>query len=283
MAGYTDRAFDLHVPESWDGSSVLPVIVALHGGGGYKGAAETVSCPDGDRSDPRCLANVASARGYAIVYPNGLGSRPLRGVRTWNAGGGVNGYVCGFGNACKLRSDDVGYIEDVLDEVARALPIDTARVYATGISNGGAMSHRLGCEARARFAAIAPVAGANLFADSGGACDVTTPILNIHGTGDSRWRYEGGNIREGYWSGAEETMENWRVRNGCSEAFIDEAIGQSSTRRRWQGCTVATEHIRVDGGGHTWPSGHQYFSVDLIGPVNFDFGSEVIVDFFDAH
>ena len=43
-----------------------------------------------DRDDPRCLGNVAVARGYAIVYPNGLGSRPLRGVRTWNAGGNRN-------------------------------------------------------------------------------------------------------------------------------------------------------------------------------------------------
>jgi len=290
MPGYTDRAFDVRVPAGWDGSSPLPLIVALHGGGAYKGAGETVTCPGGDRSDPLCLGNLAVARGYALVYPNGSGSRPLRGVRTWNAGGRSNGFVCGFGAACELDVDDVRYIEDMFDEVAAAIPIDAARVYATGISNGGAMTHRLGCELRARFAAIVPVAGTNLYADSGGACDVSIPILDLHGTEDPIWAYAGWPDKNGgYWSGADETMENWRVRNACAETFVDEALadrasdGTTAMRRRWDGCAAATERIRIEGGGHTWPSGNQYASTGTIGSVPRDFGSELILDFFDAH
>lgn len=289
MPGYTDRAFDLRLPPSWDGASPLPLIVALHGGGAWKGAAETVSCVDADRRDEHCLGNLAVARGYALAYPNGVGSRPLRGVRTWNAGGGRNGFVCGFGAACSLDVDDVGYIADMFVEIEAAIPIDATRVYATGISNGGAMTHRLGCEARARFAAIVPVAGANIFADSGGSCDVQIPILDIHGTADPAWVYDSVTKSNGYWSGVDETMENWRVRNGCAATYVDEPLpdsandGQTSVRRRWDGCAVATERIRIENGGHTWPSGNQYFSSDRIGPVTFDFGSEIILDFFDAH
>jgi polyhydroxybutyrate depolymerase len=290
MPDYVDRAFDVRVPASWDGSSPLPLIVVLHGGGGLKASAETVTCPGADRSDPRCLGNVAAGRGYALVYPNGTGSRPLRGVRTWNAGGDRNGYVCGFGPACHLGIDDVGYIAAMFEELAPVIPIDVERVYATGISNGGAMSHRLACEASERFAAIVPIAGANLHADSGGPCDVQVPVLDIHGTGDTRWLYEGGSIRDGYWSSVDETMENWRVRNGCSESFVDEPIADrdpgdrtTSVRRRWTGCARTTELIRMDGGGHTWPSGDQYLSAGTVGPVTHDFGSEIIVDFFDAH
>ena len=290
VPGYVDRAFDLRVPPSWDGGTPMPLIVAFHGGGAFKGSAETVTCPGSDRSDPHCLGNLAVERGYAVVYPNGIGSRPLRGVRTWNAGGNRNGYICGFGPACHLDIDDVGYVADMFAELEAAIPIDATRVYATGISNGGAMTHRLGCEARTRFAAIAPVAGANLHADSGGPCDVSIPILDIHGTADPNWAYDSGEKRDGYWSGADETMENWRVRNGCAATFVDEPLpdaaprdGATSVRRRWDGCAAATERIRIEGGGHTWPSGQQYFSEDVIGSVTFDFGSEVILDFFDAH
>ena len=37
--------------------------------------------------------------------------------------------------------------------------IDRRRVFATGMSNGGFLSHRLGCELADRMAAIPPVAG----------------------------------------------------------------------------------------------------------------------------
>ncbi len=40
-----------------------------------------------------------------------------------------------------------------------ATPALGRQVYATGMSNGGFMSHRLGCEASHVFAAIAPVSG----------------------------------------------------------------------------------------------------------------------------
>ena len=41
------------------------------------------------------------------------------------------------------------------------LPVDPTRVYAAGMSNGAAMSHRLACERPERYAAIVAVAGAN--------------------------------------------------------------------------------------------------------------------------
>jgi polyhydroxybutyrate depolymerase len=290
MPGWVDRAFDVRVPDAWDGASPLPVIVAIHGGGAYKVAADTVSCPDGDQSRAECLGNQAIARGYAMVMPNGTGMRPLRGVRTWNVGGGVDGYVCGFGAACALDVDDVGYLGEVLDIVDAGLGIDPARVFATGISNGGAMSHRLACQASDRFAAIVAIGGSNLHADTGGACAVTIPVLDIHGTDDPVWPYDGGEIGAGLVPSVDETMEGWRTRNGCAATFVDEALpdldpgdGTTSTRRRYDNCAAATERIEIAGGGHTWPSGNQYANTGTIGRVPRDFGSEIVLDFFDAH
>ena len=45
------------------------------------------------------------------------------------------------------NTDDVGFIRAVFDDLARRVPIDRARIYATGMSNGAMMSYRLAVEA----------------------------------------------------------------------------------------------------------------------------------------
>ena len=292
--GWLDRAFDVHVPDAWDGTSPLPVILLLHGGGANRTRSDRTTCPDGDEDSPRCFVAQARARGFVVVVPDGTGARPLRGVRTWNAGGGEDDWQCVSGGGCNAGIDDVAYVGDVLAEVGRALPLDAHRRYATGISNGGAMSHRLACELAPPLAAIAPVAGANQFADAGGACDAALPVLHIHGTDDPCWEYAGGTRSclgpEGRKTSVATTMEAWRVRNGCAPTFVDTPVpdrdpadGVTAVRRVWDGCAQATEHLRLDGGGHTWPGGYQYLQPSEIGRVARDVDSAVILDFFEAH
>lgn len=292
--GWLDRAFDLHVPAGWDGRSRLPVILLFHGGGASRGTSNRTTCPGGDRSSPSCIVAMAEARGYAVIVPDGTGGRPLRGVRAWNAGGGP-GWQCVSDGACQAGVDDIAYVDDVLTEVGRAIPIDPHRHYATGISNGGAISHRLGCELTPALAAIAAASGANQFADTGGACPAALPVLQIHGTGDPCWPYDGGETTQdlcgaGRKTSVPATLEGWRVRNGCAATFVDTPVpdrdrtdGVTVVHRVWDGCAQATEHYRLEGGGHTWPGGYQYLAVDQIGPVDGDIDSSVILDFFDAH
>jgi len=292
MPDVLDRAFTLYVPSSWDGDSELPLIYAFHGGGGNRQAAEGVTCPDGDRDDPDCLSAVATRAGFAVVMPDGTGTRPIRNSRTWNAGGGVGELHCVSGPACKSGVDDMAYLDDVHDEVGDLIPIDSARVFATGLSNGGAISHRLACERPDRIAAIAPVGGNNQFAAGGGSCPGDVAILHIHGTDDPCWSFEDttdGCLQrdEKLKIGVDNSMEAWRERNGCdADAVIEPSEdtaddGTTSTRKRWQGCDRATELIRIENGGHTWPQGHQYLGSDTVGRVAEDFdGDDIIVDFF---
>lgn len=288
VPGQVDRGFDLAIPASWDGVSPLPLVIAYHGGGGNREAARSVTCPGGDLGNAGCLDVMANARGYAVVSPDGTGTRPLRDVRTWNAGG-VR--YCASGAACVRGIDDIGYTDDLLDEVAKAIPIDPDRIHATGISNGGAMTYRLACERPELLASIVAVAGANQFADDGGACGVM-PVLHIHGTEDPAWLFEGGSggIDKGIKTSVAETMAGWTERNGCQGTFVETAIedrdpgdGVTSVRRVFDGCAQSTELIIEDGAGHTWPDGFQFFGEDRIGRVTHDFGNEVILDFFDAH
>jgi polyhydroxybutyrate depolymerase len=294
MPDWTDRSFDVTIPSNWDRTSSLPVLLAIHGGGGNKAAAARVTCPDGETGGALCLPAQAAARGMAVILPDGTGGRPLRNVRTWNAGGGHDGLNCTSGAACKEGVDDARYFRELLAEVALIFPVDTTRIYATGISNGGAMSHRLACELP--IAAIAAVGGTNQLAAGGGACPDAVPVLQIHGTQDPCWSYTSsdssclGGSDNGTKIGVAESMEGWRVRNGCGNApsetampDINPADGTRSYRVTWPGCKEALELIRVEGGGHTWPNGYQYFGESKIGRVERDFGNEIILDFLMAH
>jgi polyhydroxybutyrate depolymerase len=293
VPGHVDRGADLALPASWDGRSALPLIIAYHGGGGNREGAQRVTCPGGRAGAAGCLDTMAVARGYAVVSPDGTGNRPLRDVRTWNGGGGGPGAYCASGAACARGVDDVGYTDDLLAALATAIPIDPRRIFATGISNGGAMSHRIACERPQVIAAAAPVGGANQHGDGGGAC-APVPILHIHGTRDPCWPFAGGAgdciETEGRKTSVAETMAGWAARNGCTDASsdaplpdVDPGDGVTSVRRTWSACAAATELIAMEGGGHTWPSGWQYLGADRVGVVTRDFGNELILDFFDAH
>lgn len=293
VPGHVDRGFDLAVPAAWDGVTPLPLVIAYHGGGGNREGAQRVTCAGGELGGPGCLDTMATARGYAVVSPDGTGGRPLRDVRTWNGGGGGPGAYCASGAACAQGIDDLGYTDDLLIEVGRAIPVDPQRVHATGLSNGGAMAHRLGCERPQVIAAIAAVGGANQHADGGGACGAM-PVLHIHGTDDPCWPFAGGIggclEQEGRKTSVDETMAGWAARNRCAGPTSEQSLpdadpgdGVTAFRRVRAGCVAATEDIVMVLGGHTWPSGWSYLGTDRIGRVTRDFGNEVILDFFDAH
>jgi polyhydroxybutyrate depolymerase len=285
-----DRAFDLEVPASWDGVSPLPVIYAFHGGGGNRSAANAVTCPGGDNGHPDCLGAKARALGYAVVRPDGTGNRPLRNLRTWNAGGSGE-WQCLGGAACKAKVDDMAYFDKIHGIIEGLIPIDPDRVFSTGISNGGAISHRLACERGPVFAAIAAVGGTNQFGAAGGTCPGDVAMLQLHGTEDPIWPYEtsnGGIVEtDKLMVGAEDSTDDWALRNGCSQDVLEEALpdleddGTTSTRIRWQDCDRPVDLVRSDGGGHTWPQGFQYLGKGTIGTVVKDFDADdLILEFF---
>jgi polyhydroxybutyrate depolymerase len=52
----------------------------------------------------------------------------------------------------------VDFVRALIGKVAEVVPVDRRRIYATGLSNGGMMAHRLAAEAAELIAAVAPVA-----------------------------------------------------------------------------------------------------------------------------
>jgi polyhydroxybutyrate depolymerase len=155
-SGLQRRAL-LHVPPAARPGRRLPLVIAFHGAGGNGPGFERESR----------LSRRADRSGFDVVYPDAFGSRPF-----WNMSGHVPG-----------KPDDVAFTRDLITRVEGAACVDDRRVYATGVSNGGGMAARVGCELSSRIAAIAPVAGGYSLLD---ACrpQHRVSVLELHGTAD---------------------------------------------------------------------------------------------------
>jgi len=293
VPGWPGRPFDLFLPSTYGEVEFVALIVAIHGGGGNKGAQRKLSCPGGDLDDLGCMNSIADRAGFAVVYPSGIGARIFRNLRTWNAGGGRNGFQCVSGRACIDGIDDVAYFKAMLDDIGSAFQIDTSAVFLTGMSNGAAMAHRLACELPGRVAAIAAVGGANQFATVA-PCDASTAVMQIHGDADPCWHYLGGEIscldgNPGVKASVPDTMKGWASRNACEGTPLVERVpdtirdGTTTTAQRYQSCSKPLVLFLVENGGHTWPGGNQYFRERRIGKMSLDFNaSEEIIRFFKA-
>jgi polyhydroxybutyrate depolymerase len=302
VPGWKGRPYDLYIPQQYDSAKPWPVVLALHGGGGNSEHARKITCPDGDINSPKCLDALADREGFIVVYPNGTPNNSfLPKFRTWNATGGINDkYRCIGGTACMENVDDTGYFRNLLDDLSGVANIDQDRIYATGISNGGAMAHRLACELSDRIAAIAPVAAGNQYEAVFG-CNPKRPVpaLEIHGLKDAQWPYEGGYgkpvlgqpriaEREEYKKlmvPIRPSMANWAKRNNCATDPTIENFG-SVIKETYTKCKDAADvvHYAIKDSGHTWPQGYQYFDESGIGKTNQDINAnEIIWEFFKKH
>jgi polyhydroxybutyrate depolymerase len=138
-----------------------PLVVVLHGAGGTGKQLE--------RSlgwDARAEANR-----FTVAYPNGVG-------RNWNAGN-----CCG--QAARSNINDVGFIEQVVNDVSTRTLIDRQRVFVTGMSNGAMMALRMVCQT-ATFRGAASIAGTLVT-----SCPRQASLLQIHGTADPNVHYNG--------------------------------------------------------------------------------------------
>jgi polyhydroxybutyrate depolymerase len=249
------RRYLLHVPRAAAGVR-LPLVLSLHGGGA-----------DAALQIRRTQMNaVADTRGVAVAYPEGTtGVLGLR--RTWNAGS-----CCG--RAPRRHVDDVAFAAALIDDVNRAVCIDSGRVYATGMSNGAMMAYRLACELSTRIAAIAPVAGTLVLSD----CKPLRPVsvLAFNGTSDRVVRYGGGHFGE---RPVADTIRLFRRLDGCPARPQVRRSGDA-TFFNWAPCRDRTRVVlvRITGGGHTWPGGN---SPRILGKTSRDVSaSESMLRFF---
>lgn len=259
------RVSVLHVPARYEPTEGAPLVLNFHG-----------FTSDGWQQQILTRMDATSeARGFIVAYPSGVAA-------SWNAG-----QCCG--TAWLDAVDDVQFVKDLIAKISDEYCIDPKRIYATGMSNGGFIAHRLGCELADTFAAIAPVAG--VLGVAPGACKPSRPmpVLHFHGTSDPLVPYGGGypvlkldmagtlNFRS-----VKDTVATWRNLNGCvGEPEILYAKGDA-TCERWADCSPGAEVTlcTIDRGGHTWPGGVPIPMGKTSSSIS---ATETMADFFEAH
>ncbi len=274
LDGWPDREVIVHVPPG--GGAGRPLLLNLHGGGGRKERAVRATCPAGDTGSAGCMTAVTDRRAIVVVTPDGT-ARWGR-FRSWNAGGGEDGWRCTGGRACAEGVDDVAFTDALVASLTTRL--GSSSVHATGMSNGAAMAHRLACDGRVH--SIVAVSGANQ-AQGAPGCEGAKPVavLQIHGTDDPCWGWDGTvgtclqRVPAPGFVGVGATMEGWSERLRCRGEPVTEVLPvrdpsdpTRATRAVWQGCDAPLALVRIDGGGHAWPDGWAYLPERRIGAIS---------------
>jgi len=247
----------VHLPPTYDPGKPTPVVLDFHG------LSMTASSED-LLSRMKAKADTA---GFVAVQAEGVGT-----AQSWNGGS-----CCG--EAAQADLDDVGLVGRMLDELSAKLCVDTKRIFSTGMSNGGALSHRLACELSGRIAAVAPVAHVMTIPPT--TCKPTRPVsvFAFMGTADSLVPY-GGN---GTFPSVADTMNGWATRHGCTLPARTTLTKGDVTCVTYDACRDASEVslCSVQDGGHAWPGGP---GIPLLGKATKEIDATAMMwDFFVRH
>ena len=264
--GGRSRTALLHIPQGADLSKPLPLVIVLHGGGG--GAESTIKQTG--------LNAIADREHFIAVYPNGTSRLFSNRFLTWNAGA-----CCAYAQQNKV--DDAGFIRALVVQIQHAHAIDTKRIYATGLSNGGMMSYRLACEMSDVLAAISPVSAVQVVDH----CTPTQPVsvIHIHGSADENVPIMGGvgkkALNDDVRPPVADTLKFWTQYDGCGAATSTQS---GAVHREVYDCKngSAVEYLLISGGGHSWPGGERLLRM-LDKPSNALAASDTIWEFFKAH
>lgn len=241
------RPYSMAVPKGYDASKATPMILLLHGYGA-NGALQLGYFQ---------FDALANDKTIFVAYPDGLTDKKMS--QYWNAT-----------DACcdldRKGNDDVAYLTAVVHDAQKKYNIDPKRIFVVGHSNGGFMTHRLGCERADLFAAGVSLAGAQWNDASKCKPSRPFPIAEAHGDADMTIGFGGGSttLFDGTkvpYPSVPTTLSDWVTIDGCAGAPVDtgttvdlddSVTGSETTISRSTGCkgAGAVELWKIVGGGH---------------------------------
>ncbi|MGB9361766.1 MAG: hypothetical protein WCA99_09200, partial [Candidatus Sulfotelmatobacter sp.] len=208
-------------------------------------------------------------------WPGGGGGYP-------RGGGGYPGGQSGGENPDATRNrpepaDDVAFMNQMLDALALKYSVDTHRIYATGLEDGGFMALRVGCDMADRVAAIAAV-GAAMPKTMISIPSRAVSALFINGTDDPIVPDNGGTYKPGQFHvlSAEDSAKTWAKFDRCTEKPAQDKVpslqkgGKETKTYTYSGCQDNAQVVlySVKGGGNTWPGGEQYMTEKEVGKTS---------------
>jgi polyhydroxybutyrate depolymerase len=224
------REYILYIPNSYDGTSEMPLLINFHGF-------------DGDMNEYMKYADMrslAEAENFILVYPQGT---LIDGYSHWNAA------LDSPDN--KSDADDLGFIEVLIDKLSKDYMIDLERIYACGYSNGAMFSYALACYKSNLIAAVGSVSGAML--DTKCTTSHPMPVVIIHGTKDGVLPYDGSSE----YKSIETVLNFWKNFNNTGTIPVLSSVNDDGTTiEHYQynqgNKSVSVEHYKIIGGDHEW-------------------------------
>lgn len=216
-------------PVGWDGRGRLPLLVFFHG---YRQQGSTVMTIAE-------LTAAADRHGALLVAPDGL-----------------EGSWAHQGSPSTLR-DEAAFIDTLLADVGQRWPVDTARRWAGGFSQGGSMAWHAACFRGSSFTAFLPVAGAFWRPHPDACPGGPVNLLHTHGTADTVVPMTGRPIRDRFHQGdVRAGMALWREQNGCAAGPARVAAVGGLNCEIWSGCASGRElRLCLTADGHMIPKG----------------------------
>jgi polyhydroxybutyrate depolymerase len=239
-----ELAAEVRLPSRLAAGQKVPLLLILHSLGT---SAEDIAA----RTD---WPSFAEQQGVAWLAPNG----PIdaQGRRFWDAGPSC----CNFSGP---PLDHVAALRALIEKTLATSPIDPARVFVGGTSNGGFMAHRFACFAPDLIAGIVSVAGAGPFDAPRCKPAKALRVLEIHGEADPIVSYSGGHLFKDpqlpQHASVQKTVGDWATRLGCRDKPIEAPTidliahlpGSETRVSRFEACGRGRVELwTVTGGGH---------------------------------
>ena len=174
-----ERSYHLRVPDAWDGTTPLPVLLHFHGGG----RQGSLVVQHGR------IAVLDVADHVLLLAPNGLnGSWAFR----------------------RAGSPDSAFAHAVIEDAAQRFPIDRSKIFISGYSWGANMAWRFACEHGDQVAALLAVSGTLPQTET--CATAPQEVRQVFGLDDNVLRFPMG-------PGGDQTypVTLWREKFGCTD------------------------------------------------------------------
>lgn len=215
-----NRSYLAALPDGWNGHDELAVLVHFHGWG--RTGKNVINNAK--------ISNATRETGVLLLAPNGLG-------KSWSF--------------WRSPSEDVPFVEAMIDDAAKRFAIDRKRIYVSGFSYGAAMAWRLACERGADYAAFLSIAGTLWNFEELQQCASPITMRHVHGLRDTVMdlpRGEGGDPRY--------AVSPWLQLNGCKEAPDQSTSFGIFDQSVWKNCASGHDvELEIHESGHIIPGG----------------------------
>lgn len=222
MQGYQNVWYE-YVPEFYDGSRKVPLVVQIHGGGN-----------DGKRwAEMTIWHELAEKEGFIVIYPNS----PEYGC-----------WPC--------EEEDIQYVYDLISHIKSKYVIDETRVYMQGMSNGDMMTLAFSMRYPEVLAGAAYMTGpsAEEILD-GDMPSGALPIIQMRGELDINWNLtrETTDIYENRYKMNDLNREIWEKVNGTEDIIPILSIEGKDNYLYYKGTNAVIINWEIQGMGHREP------------------------------